>query len=75
MNVYPLVILLHLSNPVAHAKQEITTDYLGMGLGVELKNGLTVEGTIGAASIGCTGPKCGNQQAGSIQFTWRGRRK
>lgn len=74
MLIYPVILLMHLSDPTTPAAREVTVDYLGAGAGIEFRNGLSIEGTIGAKSIGCVGTACGRTGAGQITFTWRGRR-
>lgn len=74
--VYPVVTLLHLSNPMAPPAKEVTADYLGAGIGIEFQPiNLSIEATIGAKSLGCVAPDCGRSMAGEIRATWRGRRR
>lgn len=73
MLIYPVIVLMHLSDPTTPAAREVTIDYLGAGAGVEFRNGLSIEATIGAKSVGCVGSACGRTGGGQITFTWRGR--
>ena len=57
MLVYPLVIIMHMSNPTAPPPKEITHDFIGGGIGLEHK-GFSVEATLGAQSFGCAGKGC-----------------
>jgi hypothetical protein len=75
MYAYPLVILLHISNPTLPASREVTHDYLGAGIGVEFRNGLTVEGSIGMQSLGCVTKSCGRSTGATLSVTWRGKRR
>jgi hypothetical protein len=75
MFFYPLVVLMHVSNPTASLKHEVTHDYLGAGVGVELKNGLTIEATAGRQSLGCLAEDCGRNPAATLSLVWRGRRR
>lgn len=73
--VYPVITLMHLSNPMAPTPKEVTADYFGAGIGVEMRNGLSIEATVGAKSLGCVARDCGRSAAGEIRITWRGRRR
>ena len=75
MFTYPVIVFLHLSNPTEPSAREVTHDYLGAGIGVELKSGLTIEGTLGAQSLGCMAPDCGRSAAATFSVTWRGGRR
>jgi hypothetical protein len=74
-DVYPVVTYSHLSDVTRKASQEVTADYLGAGLGLAMRNGIVIEGTLGAKSLGCVAKDCGRSAAASLVITWRGGRR
>lgn len=70
---YPIVVYLHLSNPVLTPSHEIAFDFVGGGIGLETKRGITVEVALGVSHVGCAGSACGVQAGGTINVTWRGK--
>ena len=75
MTVLPLILFLHTSNPGATSAYEVTDDYLGAGVSVELRAGVTVEATLGARSLGCVAPDCGRSVGASFSVRWSPRRR
>jgi hypothetical protein len=75
MSIYPLVVYLHISNPVTSPHSDITADYLGGGVGIELKNGISIEGSLGLKDLGCRSARCGVEMGGSLTVTWRGKKR
>lgn len=75
MTILPLIVFLHTSNPAAPSSHEVTDDYLGAGVSIEMRAGVTIDATLGGRTLGCTAVDCGRSVGAHLMVRWSPRRR
>jgi hypothetical protein len=75
MSILPLVIFLHVSNPLDGGVSDTTTDFLGAGVAVEWRS-VEVEAAAGVRAIRCSylrGGSCPTDPGAYLSIKWKPR--